>query len=126
MGENRMQTEVALTMRFEEACTALGMKSRQVVKIVELGIIAPRGSSPEDWRFDFDMISTARRAQRLRRDLHIDWSAVALVLDLLQERDRLQQQNALLEQRLQRFLSRSEEHTSELQSRENLVCRLML
>jgi len=100
-----MQTEYALTMRFEEACTALDMESRQVVKIVELGIIAPRGASPEEWHFDFDMISTARRAQRLRRDLHIDWSAVALVLDLLQERDRLQQENALLEQRLRRFLS---------------------
>lgn len=105
MERTGMQTEYTLTLRFDEACSALGIESRQVVKIVELGIIAPGGASPEDWRFDPDMISTARRALRLRRDLHIDWSAVALVLDLLEERDRLQQENAALAQRLGRFLS---------------------
>lgn len=99
-----MQTEYTLTLRFDEACSALDMESRQVVKIVELGIIAPTGASPEDWRFDSEMISIARRALRLRRDLHIDWTAVALVLDLLQERDHLRHENAMLEQRLQRFL----------------------
>src|SRR5690606_11290256 len=35
-------------------------------------------------------------------------------------------EDPLLQRRLQRFRPRSEEHTSELQSRENLVCRLLL
>ena len=100
-----MQTEYTLTLHFDEACSALGVESRQVVKIVELGIIDPHGTSPQEWRFDSNMIVTAKRALRLRKDLHIDWPAVALVLDLLEERDRLQQENAALEQRLRRFIS---------------------
>src|SRR5690606_40644279 len=34
--------------------------------------------------------------------------------------------NKNVKQKLDKYLSRSEEHTSELQSRENLVCRLQL
>src|SRR5436309_4408743 len=33
---------------------------------------------------------------------------------------------AVLDKQVRRMLARSEEHTSELQSRENLVCRLLL
>jgi chaperone modulatory protein CbpM len=53
--------------------------------------------------FDLQMISTARRALRLQRDLHLDWEAVALVLDLLSERDRLREENQQLHRRLQRL-----------------------
>jgi chaperone modulatory protein CbpM len=51
------------------------------------------------------MISTARRAMRLQRDLQLEWSAVALVLELLEDRDRLRVENAMLQRRLQRFLN---------------------
>src|SRR5206468_11050179 len=40
--------------------------------------------------------------------------------------DRIQRNRFLVEQRLRRFGARSEEHTSELQSRSDLVCRLLL
>ena len=49
------------------------------------------------------MISTARRALRLQRDLHLEWEAVALVLELLVERDRLRDENAQLQRQLQRL-----------------------
>src|SRR5436309_5388881 len=39
---------------------------------------------------------------------------------------RLPMLPAFDEQRISRIVGRSEEHTSELQSRENLVCRLLL
>src|SRR5256886_10597445 len=39
---------------------------------------------------------------------------------------RVKEQSATLEQQLQRYDPRSEEHTSELQSQSNLVCRLLL
>lgn len=99
-----MQTEYTLTLRLDEACSALGVESRQILKIVETGIINPAQNAPEEWRFDPDMMSIARRALRLRRDLQIDWSTVALVLDLVDERDRLLQENTALQQRLQRFI----------------------
>jgi chaperone modulatory protein CbpM len=79
------------------------MPATEFIEIVSLGILAPAGDTPETWVFDLQMISTARRALRLQRDLHLDWEAVALVLDLLSERDRLREENQQLHRRLQRL-----------------------
>ena len=49
-----------------------------------------------------------QRAIRLHRELDIDWVAVAMLIDLLRERDRLQNENQVLRQRLGRFLSEAE------------------
>src|SRR5690606_41948871 len=79
-----------------------------------------------------------RFAQELaRRDEDLVGLVALLVVDALQLLDPGQARLALgaaalgvlprpLEFLLDRLLARSEEHTSELQSRENLVCRLLL
>jgi chaperone modulatory protein CbpM len=99
-----MQTESSASLYLHDACHALGIPADQIMEIVALGIVEPAGDSPDSWEFDLHMLSTARRAQRLQRDLHLDWEAVALVVDLLQEREQLQQENALLRRQLQRLL----------------------
>ncbi len=99
-----MQTESSTSLYLHDTCHALGIPAEEVIAIVALGIVAPAGDSPDTWEFDLQMLSTARRAQRLQRDLHLDWEAVALVLDLLHERERLQQENTLLRRQLQRLL----------------------
>ncbi len=99
-----MHTEYVVSLRLMDACHALELASPQVLEIVEHGIIVPTGATPEDWLFDLQMISTAKRALRLQRDLQLEWSTVALVLELLEERDRLRDENAMLQRRLQRFL----------------------
>jgi len=71
---------------------------------VEYGIVEPCGEKPAEWSFDLTMVSVARRAVRLRRDLKLNWSAVAVVIKLLEQREQLQAENELLNQRLQRFL----------------------
>ena len=98
-----MQTEYSASLHLRDACHAAGMPATEFIEIVSLGILAPAGDTPETWVFDLHMISTARRALRLQRDLHLDWEAVALVLDLLSERDRLQAENQQLQRRLQRL-----------------------
>lgn len=50
-------------------------------------------------------MSIVRRATRLHRDLELDWAAVALVENLIEEREQLIMENEVLTQRLQRFLS---------------------
>jgi len=99
-----MQTENSASLYLHEACHALDIPAAEIIEIVALGIVAPAGDSPDTWEFDLHMLSTARRARRLQRDLHLDWEAVALVLDLLHERERLQQENTLLRRQLQRLL----------------------
>jgi chaperone modulatory protein CbpM len=98
-----MQTEYSASLHLHDACHAVGMPVTEFIEIVSVGILAPLGDSPESWVFDLHMISTARRALRLQRDLQLDWEAVALVLDLLVERDRLRNENAQLLRQLQRL-----------------------
>lgn len=99
-----MQTEYSTHLQLQDACHAVGLPATEFIEIVSLGILAPAGDSPETWVFDLHMISTARRALRLRADLHLDWEAVALVLELLDERDRLRDENLRLQRRLQRLI----------------------
>lgn len=100
-----MHNDYVMNMRLVDACHALELASAQVLEIVEHGIIIPVGETPDEWLFDLQMISTARRAMRLQRDLQLEWSAVALVLELIEDRDRLRAENAMLQRRLQRFLN---------------------
>jgi chaperone modulatory protein CbpM len=74
---------------FSRAC---GLESADVIALVDEGILEPAGSSPEDWTFRGPCLRTARAAQRLRRDLEMDLSSVAVVLDLLAEIDALRAQ----------------------------------
>jgi chaperone modulatory protein CbpM len=101
-------TEISRQMLdLEQFCAASDIEIEIVVEIVEIGIIEPRGSSPDDWLFDTDMLSTTQRAMRLHRDLDINWSGIALALDLIQERDSLRRQLAYLQQQLSRFVEDS-------------------
>lgn len=86
-----------------EFCQRTDLSTETLVEIVEHGIVEPEGSGPEEWTFDLNYIWTVRRAARLHRDLQIDWAGIALVLDLLEERDRLRVENASLRRRLGRF-----------------------
>lgn len=99
-----MQIEYSVSISFNDACYEIGIESEQAFAIVESGIIAPEGDAPEDWLFDLEMISRAKRALRLQRDLHMDWSAVALLVSLLDERDQLRLDNDRLRMQLQRFI----------------------
>ncbi len=87
-----------------DMCLAIDLPEQAFIELVEHNIITPQGISPEEWSFDLQMISVARRASRLHRDLDLEWSAVAMLLDLLEQRDRLLTENQDLRQRLERFL----------------------
>lgn len=87
-----------------ELCEELELSREACVELVEQGIINPPGDAPEQWAFDITMVSVVRRAVRLRQDLDLDWSTVALVVSLLEERDQLRTELQVLKQRLDRFL----------------------
>jgi len=99
-----MQIDYTASFNLDDACLAIGSEDSMVYAIVEHGIVEPEGDSPQDWLFDLEMICTAKRALRLQRDLHLDWSAIALVLTLVEERDQLRNDNQKLQAQLRRFL----------------------
>jgi chaperone modulatory protein CbpM len=60
--------------------------------LVSEGVLEPIGGEPKQWRFGAEAGPRARRALRLQRDLELDASAVALVLDLLDRIEALESQ----------------------------------
>lgn len=92
-----------LQMNVVEFCQCTGLPQAWLVEIVDEGILEPAGTSPEQWFFDGQALSIARRALRLRQDLELEWAAIALAMQLLDERDQLLEENRRLRSRLSRF-----------------------
>ena len=98
-------TSTVIQITVSELCEREELSRPVVVQLVQYDIAQPlAGASIEDWIFDVTSAHWMQRAIRLQRDLDIDWIAVAMLIDLLQERERLREDNRCLRQRLGRFL----------------------
>jgi chaperone modulatory protein CbpM len=92
-----------------ELCERDEVSREALFELVQHEVVEPiEGSSVDDWCFDVSSAHWLKRALRLKRDLDIDWVAVAMLIDLLREREALAQENQCLRQRLDRFLLESE------------------
>lgn len=67
---------------FAHAC---GQSHDWVLQLVAHSIVAAQGEHPEQWQFAGQDVQRARRAFRLQRDFEASFSAVALMLELLDE-----------------------------------------
>ena len=67
-----------------------------LVEMVDAGVLSPNGESVEQWQFVRRDLQRLRTAQRLINDFDINVTAVALVLDLLEERQELTRRLHLL------------------------------
>ena len=85
-----------------EFCMHLHVERRWVVELVEAGVLEPRGLAPEAWSFPASALVRARASSRLMNDLGVNLAAVALILDLIEERRRLEQRLEQLERLLER------------------------
>ena len=93
------------TITYSELCQISGLSGDNVISIVEYEIVLPRaGSEVTHWTFDIASIHWIKRAVRLQQDFQIDWMAVALVIDLLRQKEALEKENAMFQRQLDRFL----------------------
>ncbi|HSN72664.1 MAG TPA: chaperone modulator CbpM [Steroidobacteraceae bacterium] len=60
-----------------------------LIEMIEFGVLEPEGDEPASWRLPVSDLLRARRAARLRRDLDINTAGIAVILDLLEQRDQL-------------------------------------
>ena len=97
-------TDYNIHLSLQEVCIAVELPEPLVFEVVEQGIVHPLGNEPGDWSFDLHMVNVLRRATRLHRDLELDWATVALVVDLVDQREQLRHENRLLKRRLGRFI----------------------
>jgi len=65
-------------------------------------VLEPRGRAPDVWSFPASALARARASSRLMNDLGVNLAAVALILDLIEERRRLEQRLEQLERLLER------------------------
>ncbi|CAH6085818.1 TPA: chaperone modulator CbpM [Citrobacter koseri] len=95
---------VTVTFTITEFCLHTGVSEEELNEIVGLGVIEPCENETTSWLFDDHAAIVVQRALRLRQELALDWPGIAMTLTLLEENDRLRQENRLLIQRLSRFI----------------------
>lgn len=79
------QTDLSL----EDLCRACAAHADQVAELVDEAVIAPLGRSRQEWRFTGVHLRHVRVAVRLRQDLGVNAAGAALVLQLMDEIERL-------------------------------------
>ncbi len=98
-----------MNIRFtvSEFCLHTGVSATELTEIIGLGVLEPEviQDQSRDWLFDEQALAACLRAQRLRRELELDWPGIAMALSLMDEIDRLNSENRQLNQRLLRFLA---------------------
>ncbi len=72
-----------------ELCRSCKVPADWITDLVDYGILDPVGQRRTEWQFHSISLIRTARAYRLNRDLGVNLSGIALVLDLLEERDRL-------------------------------------
>ena len=99
-------TNSAMKITVSELCSSQGISRSVLVERVGYEVVQPvAGRTERNWEFDCTSAQWAKRALRLKSDLELDWVAVAMLVDLLREREGLARENALLRLRLERFLA---------------------
>lgn len=87
-------------MSLKEVCERCVIDAESVIRLVEYGIVDPRGKGYANWRFSSHGYLRIRRALRLQRDLDLNASGVALAIDLLEQLNAAHQEIRLLRGRL--------------------------
>jgi len=93
-----------IEMSLDEFILASDLPDDTLRRMIEAGILDPRADTAGKWHFELQMVFTARRALRLHQELEIDWSGIALAIELLDELEQLRDENRMLRQRLRRFM----------------------
>lgn len=81
--------QVIAALTIDELCRFCNADSAWVIELVEHGALDPKGNARTEWTFHAASIARARKARRLQRDFEVNAAGIAIILDLLEERDAL-------------------------------------
>ncbi|MDX1344064.1 chaperone modulator CbpM [Reinekea sp. G2M2-21] len=98
-------TEHVNSITLTDLCRIEGIRRDAVTAIVEYGIVKPQGNVTQEWLFESGSVYWIKKATRLQMDLELDWLAVAMVIDLLKQKDALEAENQRINRLLQRFMN---------------------
>ena len=94
---NIIEEEESLTLR--QLCEACAVHAEYIIDLVNEGIIEPSGVQNAHWCFNGVSIRRVRTARHLQRDLGINLAGIAMVLEMMDEMDRLRSRLSLLGER---------------------------
>ncbi|WP_421714702.1 chaperone modulator CbpM [Alteromonas stellipolaris] len=71
---------------------------------MDYGIAEPvSGDNTRNWVFDTNSVRWVKKAITLYSQLELDWIAVAMIVELLKQKEKLTEENENLQRRLMRF-----------------------
>ncbi|HEB83179.1 MAG TPA: MerR family transcriptional regulator [Gammaproteobacteria bacterium] len=89
-----IENESSLSLR--QLCDACSVHAEYIIDLVNEGIIEPSGVQNTHWCFNGMSIRRVRTARRLQRDLGINLAGIAMVLDLMDEMERMRSRLSLM------------------------------
>jgi chaperone modulatory protein CbpM len=84
-------TEEESDISLVQLCRYCEMEPDHIIELVTEGILEPRGESKHEWHFSFITIERVKKVQRLRSDFDLTVPGVGLVMDLLDQIERLEE-----------------------------------
>ena len=77
----------------EELSKVCSVRTEFIIELVDEGIVEPmeRQREQRQWSFTGRSLLRVRKARRLQQDLGINLAGIALVLDMLEENERLRE-----------------------------------
>jgi chaperone modulatory protein CbpM len=76
-------------LSIDELARACGAETQWIIELVTVGVLDPEGKESSRWRFRAADLTCARRVARLQRDFDASLDAAAVMLDLLEQIQRL-------------------------------------
>jgi chaperone modulatory protein CbpM len=80
-----------------EFCRLCRLDLTAVIELAELGLVSPRGYSPQEWQLPTAAVPRLAMASRLMRDLGINVSGAVLAVELLEIQRDLEREIRRLE-----------------------------
>lgn len=80
-----------------EFCRLCRLDLEALIELADLGLVSPRGYSPQEWQLPAAALPRLAMAGRLMRDLGINVSGAALAVELLEAQRTLERQIRHLE-----------------------------
>lgn len=97
-------TNSLLIISFEELCQVERLSQELIIEVIDYGIAEPiSGDNTDDWIFDTSSVRWVKKAITLYYQLELDWVAIAMIVDLLKQKEKLTEENENLQRRLRRF-----------------------
>lgn len=97
-------SEINSPLNFSELCHSTDIDETQLHELIEFSIVTPVvGMHMHDWLFDVASVNLIKKATRIHYDLGIDWAGIGLVLNLLDDIEKLHAEKNQLKKQLNRF-----------------------